>query len=350
MLDYKINAILDKDLKYIVKNDRGLLQKFKNKNILVTGATGLVARVLIYVLIYANNTLKLSLNIYAVIRNKEKAKRQYKSFLDCPELHFVVQDIKDEFVLDCKVDYIFHAAAVTDSKTLIKVPVEAFQSQILGMINILQLAKKNQSRVVYFSSMEIYGQPYKGNGRTTEEELGYVNPLVIRNGYPESKRSNEFLSAAYAKEYGVSVVNARLAQTFGPGVDIDDSRVFAQFIRSAMKKESLILHTNGESVGNYCYLRDTIQAIIKLCFEGHSGESYNVVNESTTVSIKEMAELVAKKFGNGKVIIQIPNENMGYAPKVDLRLSGKKLQRLGWQPTVGLKDMFERTIESLDGA
>ena len=147
-------------------------------------------------------------------------------------------------------------------------------------------------------------------------------------------------------EQKLKVVSARLAQTFGPGVANTDNRVFAQFIRSAIAKEDIVLHTDGSSMGNYCYLPDVIKALLLLAVEGKSGEAYNIVNEVTNVSIKQMATLVATEFGNGKVIIDIPDEDMGYAPKVNLHLSGEKLRRLGWHSDFDLKQMFTRTIDS----
>lgn len=348
MTSTNFSKLLREDINYIVQHNKNILEEFTGKNILITGSTGLIARILIYVLLFANDYLHLGLNIYAVARNKQKANKLYTLFLNNSALHFVFQDIKEPYRLDTQIDYIFHAAAVTDSQNLIENPVESFEAQILGMINVLNLARDNSSRVVYFSSMEIYGQPFGSNHMTFEKDLGYVNPLIIRNGYPESKRSNEFLAAAFADEYGIQVVNARLAQTFGPGIDSQDSRVFAQFIRSALQKNTLILHTDGTSVGNYCYLRDTIEALLLLAQAGHSGEAYNIVNEETSVTIKQMAEMVSKEFGNGKVKIDIPDRNMGYAPKVNLHLSSQKLRSLGWHPTLGLKEMFSRTIRSIE--
>lgn len=337
--------MLDEDIKTTIKNNEVLLENFRNKSVLITGVTGLIAHVLVLTFLEANKQLDLNISIVGLARNKEKCERLFEDFLNNDDLTFLYQDIKDEIDISKKIDFIFHAAAVTNSKILIQKPIEAFEIQVLGNLNILHFAESVGARVLYLSSMEIYGQPFTEE-MSTEDKLGFVDPLVVRNGYPEAKRANEFLSKAFSEEKNVFAVNARLAQTFGPGVQSDDSRVFAQFIRSAIKKEDLVLHTDGSSLGNYCYLRDVIEALLLLIIKGNSGEAYNIVNEETNVSIKEMAELVSKEFGNGKVRIIIPEESMGYAPKVALHLSSTKIRKLGWQPTYGLKKMFARTITS----
>lgn len=340
-----MNKILLEDIEYTVSHNKQLLENFRDKNILVTGATGLIGHILIMTLIQASQDLNLSLHIFALARNKNKAKDIFAELYHSKSLTFVYQDIKEPINVNASVDYIFHTAAITDSKTLINYPIESFETQVLGTLNVLNFAVKNKAKVLYLSSMEIYGQT-SVIGRATEKDLGYVDPLIVRNGYPEAKRASEFLGKAFSTERDLFVVNARLAQTFGAGTSKNDTRVFAQFIRSAMKKEDIVLHTDGSSYGNYTYLRDTIEALILLILKGKSGESYNVTNEKANLTIKEMAELVSDNFGNGVVTIDIPKESMGYAAKTQLHLSGEKLEALGWKPTYGLKEMFARTIAS----
>lgn len=340
-----LSRSLKEDINYTITNNAHLLDKFKDSHILITGATGLVARILAITLLEANTTNELNLHLFLVVRNRDKAVQIYHKWLEAGSVSLIVQDVRSEIKCRDKMDFIFHAAAVTNSQALISYPIEAFETQILGMENVLNLVNRDNARLLYFSSMEIYGRPFV-KGTTYEKDLGYVDPLVVRSGYPEAKRSCEFLGRAWVHEKGAFVVNARLAQTFGPGVQIQDDRVFVQFIKSAMRNEDLVLHTDGLSLGNYCYLRDTVEALLLLIVNGENGNSYNVVNESTNISIKGMAELVSNEFGNGKVIVNIPNTSMGYAPEVNLHLGGKKIRKLGWKPTYDLKEMFARTINS----
>ena len=114
--------------------------------------------------------------------------------------------------------------------------------------------------------MEVYGQPEKSE--VTEKDLGYIDLMNPRSSYPESKRFSESLCTAYYNQYGVAVKIARLARTFGGGVSKDDTRVFAQFGRSAMNYEDIILHTTGSSVGNYCDISDAIRGLFTILHEG----------------------------------------------------------------------------------
>lgn len=199
--------------------------------------------------------------------------------------------------------------------------------------------------------MEVYGQPLSSK-KITEDDLGELSLTNIRSGYPESKRLCENLCAAYADEYELNVSSARLAQTFGAGLLPSENRVFAQFARSIINEEDIVLHTLGNSEGNYIYTSDMIKAIFTLLLYGERGQAYNVTNEQNHMTIKQMAELVVKNFGNKNlhVKIDIPEENMGYAPDVKMWLSSEKLRSLAngiWSPTVGLTEMYNRLINYL---
>jgi nucleoside-diphosphate-sugar epimerase len=195
--------------------------------------------------------------------------------------------------------------------------------------------------------MEIYGQP-KTEGKTAEKDLGYVDIGTVRSCYPEGKRMCECLCTAYAAQHGVNVKSARLAQTFGAGVLPTENRVFAQFARSAVKGEDIVLHTTGESEGNYVYTADAIRAILLLLLRGEAGEAYNIANEESHITIRAMAELVAKEIADDRirVVIDIPqdSESLGYAPPVKMWLDAGKMKKLGWEPSVGLTDAYRRMI------
>ena len=297
-------------------------------------------------LVSCTKKIGLNVRVYALIRNKQKADKIFANYLK-ESLVYVIADLKkDRLNINDNVDYIIHAAAVTSSKLLIEHPVDALEIAINGTEKILKLAEeKNVESMVYISSMEVYGQPTK-SGKVKENELGYIDLTNPRSGYPESKRLCESLCTAYASQYNLNVRVARLAQTFGAGVLPGENRVFAQFARSIIKGENIVLHTEGNSEGNYVYISDAIGAILFLLLSGKKGQAYNVVNEDSHMSIKQMADLVINNFGSGdqKVVIDIPNKNMGYAPEVHMQLSGQKLIELGWAPSIDLNASYERLI------
>lgn len=342
--------ILFEDFDNVIK-ETPALDKFNSKSILITGATGLVGSMLTRFFLYCNEKMNLNIQVYALIRNEQKASDIFKNYSQ-KKLHFVVADLKKcSIEIKGNIDYVVHAAAITNSKLLIESPVDALETAINGTENILKIAnEKNVQSMVYLSSMEVYGQP-DSSQKITEDKLGHIDLTNPRSGYPESKRLCETLCTAYACQYNLNVKIARLAQTFGAGVLPGENRVFAQFARSIVNGENIILHTEGNSEGNYVYISDAISAILFLLLNGEKGEAYNVTNEQNHMSIKQMANLVVNNFGSSdqRVIIDIPNKNMGYAPEVHMHLSGEKLMGLGWKPSYNLVDSYDRLIKWIKG-
>ncbi len=195
--------------------------------------------------------------------------------------------------------------------------------------------------------MEVYGSvENKGMYRSAEEDAsdGKVEILATRSSYPLGKRMAENICYSYFVEYGVPVKIVRLAQTFGRGVKENDNRVFAQFFKSSMERKDIVLHTKGDSVGNYCGIDDSLDGILTVLYKGKSGEAYNVVNEENTMTILEMAKIASDAVSGGasNIVFDISENNLyGYAKKTELRLSSDKLRSLGWTPKQSLADMYK---------
>ena len=236
--------VLSEDFQRIAES--GLpFDEFRGCSFLITGATGLIGSLLVRTLLYCNRVQGLNLKVYAVVRDVEKAGKIFGERDEA--LEYVVCDLaKDDIACPGDCDYIIHAAAVTTSRLMVSDPVGTIRTSIDGTEKLLKLAvNKSAKAFVYISSMEIYGQPMT-EGRTTEKELGYIDISSVRSCYPESKRMCECLCNAYAAQYGLNVKSARLAQTFGAGILPTENRVFAQFARSAISGDDIVLHTTGE--------------------------------------------------------------------------------------------------------
>jgi nucleoside-diphosphate-sugar epimerase len=226
-------------------------------------------------------------------------------------------------------------------------PADVIETAADGTHRILELARERNSRsLVYLSSMEAYGQTKKRT--VTEKDLGHLDLTAPRSSYPGSKRFCELLCHAHFTQYGTPVKTARLAQTFGAGTPIDDTRVFAQFALSVIENRDIVLHTQGNSRGNYCYLADTARGLLTILLKGKDGETYNVANPAASVTVREMAERAANAIAGKKVsvTVDIPEniQQYGYAPDTGYTLSVKKLAALGWAPRCGLDEMFKRMI------
>ena len=339
-----MNKVLLNDLHSIYEDKNIDWSKFENKRILITGATGLIGLNLVNAFLFFNENTSNPCTIIACVRSKEKA---IHLFGENEHIEYIVQDITELLDIDC--DYIVHAASATSSMDFMYKPVEVIDTALKGTSNILNLAKKyNVEKVVYLSSMEIYGHPEKGHEVLEHEVAGFDvhNP---RNCYPISKIMCESLLVSMASEYDVNACILRLTQTFGYGVTYNDGRVFAQFMRSAMEKKDIVLKTKGETERCYLYTADAVRAILILLLKGKKGEAYTGANPETYCSIAEMAEVVCHDIAKDeiKVIFELDDiTKYGYASTLYMKLNVDKLKALGWKPSVSLTDMFNRMIES----
>lgn len=341
------NEVYKNSLNSILDDQNIEWEKFKNRTILITGATGLIGVNLVNALLYVNEILNINCRILALVRNTEKAKEKF-STQKTDNLVFINGDILEKISCDEKIDYIIHAASQTASRKFVEEPINTIDVALRGTKNVLELAKKNNIlSMVFLSTMEVYGRP-QNDEKISETHSTDLDTTEIRNCYPISKRMCENLCVCY----GVNAKIARLTQTFGPGVSYDDERVFAQFARCAIKKEDIVLHTKGETKRSYLYTADAVRAIFTILLKGASGQAYNVANEETYCSIYEMAQLVANECTGGKIKVRCELEEniekLGYAPTLCMNLSVDKLKKLGWKPEYDLVSMYNNMINALE--
>lgn len=337
------NKTRQKDIEEIANSS--IIDYFKNKTVLITGASGLIGSEIALAFLCANRLKSLNTKVIALVRSKEKALSVFADIENNKNFEFIVQDIQNPISYNGDVDYIIHAASETASLFFAENPVETILTAIEGTKNILELAKKkNIKSMVYLSSIEVYGK-YTSEILVNEDEYGYINPLSPRSCYPESKRLCENLCVAYSSEYNVPVKTARLTQTFGAGVVASDNRIFAQFAKSAIQKTDIVLHTKGESKKSYCDIKDTATGILTILINGKDAEAYNIANPDNYISIKEMAEMIAKTYKIDVKHSENP-QNKIYPPDSKINLDITKIKNLGWNPTTNLEEMFKKLIGS----
>ena len=159
-----------------------------------------------------------------------------------------------------------------------------------------------------------------------------MNPTLPRSCYPSSKRAAETLCASYAVEYGADVVIARPCHIYGPYFTEQDNRVYAQFIRNVVRNEDIVMKSTGEQFRSWCYVVDCASALLYILLKGERGQAYNIADESSIISIKELAEMVAE-IGNKKVIMDLPTdvERKGFNVVTKSVFSTTKIRSLGWK-------------------
>ena len=324
--------------------------ELNGKHVLITGATGLIGRTLVDALLYHNDMCAGKVHVAALVRDASRAETLFARQLQSGCLLEFIEGSVESFPAPAgPVEYIIHCAAPTDSGYFVEHPVDTVRTIVKGTENILELARCKQAEgMVFLSSMEVYGE-VRTRDKRGEADLGTIDLLSPRSSYPEGKRLAETLCCCYASQYQVPVTVARLAQTFGPGVDLaSDRRVFAYMARCALAGEDICLKTSGGKENMYLYTADAVSAVLLLLLRGERVTAYNVANEDTYCSVRDMGLLIADTLGGGRtrVLANVGGDTTLYRPEGYLNLDTSRLCALGWQPSAGLEEMVRRMVES----
>lgn len=345
------SSILAEDLQQICSNEYIPWEKLYGQTILVTGATGLIGGNLVDALLWANRQRQLGLTVIALVRNKEAAVVRFTQHGQMDQALLLLEgDVCLLPDIPLPVDYIIHGASPTASAYFAQHPLETVRTSVLGTWNLLEFAKEKHAKgFLYLSSMEVYGA-HKSDEAIDEQGCAAIDTMAVRSCYPEAKRLCENLCAGCFFEYGLPTEVIRLAQTFGPGVAVNDQRVFMQFTRAALKKENILLRTDGSSKRSCLYTADAVSAILTVLLCGKPGEAYNAANPDTYCSILEMGEMVARELANQEIEVKIQADEQSrliFPPSHRVKLNVEKLYGLGWRPTYSLREMFMRMFKDL---
>lgn len=344
-----MNKIIEYDMDEIL-NSCTLIDEFKDKTILITGATGLIARNLTYFFLRMNEKYNTNTKVLALVRNLDKAKKAFKDYENDSNLVFINQDVCEPIKYDGDVDYIFHAAGSASATAIKNNPVGIIKANTLGTINVLEFVReKNVKKVVFPSTREIYGK-VDGIDEISESDFGVIDSLNSRNCYPESKRLAEALFKSYNVQYGVPFNILRIAHTYGPCMEINnDGRVMSDFIGAVVNNQNIVLNSDGSAVRSFCYVSDTIRAITNVMINGKDGEAYNLSNETEPHMIRDVAQMLVDYYPEKGLKVEFTNPTdeikKGYVNYKIVKLDNSKLHNLGWDPKVELSDGLRRTVD-----
>ena len=346
----------ERDIKIILNNPIDW-ELFRDRTVLVTGATGRLGMYLVEAISKANIDWNLNITILALARSREKLQKVFGRSLLLPYIHALVQDITEPIVWEGDIHYIFHPAGLASPQDFTNHPVDTLWGHVQGTRNVLELAREKKSqKVMYVSTVEIYGEWRKQEG-IREEDMGVLRCDNARACYPEAKRLCETMLATYKAQYSIPYVGVRLCHTFGPGIALDDGRAFSEFIRNVLRGEDIVLQTEGLAVRTYTYVADAIGAML-LAFTKGKDSYYNIANLDNLISIRDLAELIAGLDAAGKVRVRYAGQIIGmeqgnpsgrelkYLPFKLGIMNVDKIMELGWHPQVGLEDAFRYTMES----
>lgn len=321
---------------------------FRNKTVLVTGATGRLGMYIVGTISKANIDWNLNIVIIAMARSEKKLKEVFGKSLELPYMYTIVQDITEPIIWEGNIHFIFHTAGMASPKDFTESPVDTLWGHVQGTHNILELAReKNTEKILYVSTVEIYGE-WKSEVGVKETDVGPMRCDNARACYPEAKRLCETMLAAYEMQYGIQYIGIRLCHTFGPGISLYDGRAFSQFIDDAINSRDIVLQTDGSAVRTYTYVADAIGAAM-LAFTKGKEHFYNVANLDNLISIRDLAELIARLDikKKSKVVYASDGEgNFKYLPFKLGIMDTTKIRELGWRPRVGLEEAFRYTFDS----
>ena len=322
-------------------------EKFQNKSILLSGATGLLGSFLVDVLMQ-KNVYGLNCTVYALGRSQQKAEKRFSKWFGNNHLVFLPCDVNLPLieVPVATVDYVLHLASNTHPMQYSIDPIGTITTNIIGLQNMLDFAfSHNARRFAYASSNEVYGENRGDIDLFHESYCGYINSNTLRAGYPESKRCGEALCQAYKAQKGLDVVIPRFTRSYGPTMQLSDTKAISQFILNAINNIDIVLKSSGTQNYSYTYMADAVFGLLTIVLNGENGEAYNIADEKSNITLRELAEVIAREAGT-KVILDTPSsvEAAGYSKATKALLDGKKLKDLGWKPFYSIKTGLPRTI------
>jgi nucleoside-diphosphate-sugar epimerase len=343
IIKYDIHTILAENIDW---------NYLSGKTMLVTGANGFIPSYLIYTLVDLNITRYLHnpISIIALVRNKDKATKKFFPIMGESYFRLLVVDVSEVVHITQKIDIIIHAASQASPKYYGIDPVGTLKANTLGTVNMLDIAHNNGTeKFIYISSGEVYGVLDGSVSVIPETYTGNVDITNVRSCYAESKRMGETMCVCWSYQYGFHVNMLRLAHIYGPGVELDDGRVFGDFVRNVLNNEDILLHSDGKARRSFVYITDMIAALFRILFQGENRQAYNVAADSET-EIFELARLLCDLYPEKALAVKFaPNEmTSGYIRSASMgaALSTNKLKHLDWRQKVDMRDGFYRMIES----
>ncbi len=300
--------------------------------ILVTGGAGFLGSHLCDCLVAAGAEVICLDNFFT------GSKRNVAHLLGNPRFELLRHDLVQPVMLE--TDQIYNLACPASPVHYQFNPVKTVKTNVMGTINMLGLAKRVRARILQASTSEVYGDPKQHP--QSESYWGHVNPIGVRSCYDEGKRVAETLMMDYHRQNGVDIRIARIFNTYGPRMAVNDGRVVSNFIVQALCNQPITIYGDGSQTRSFCYVSDLIEGLWRLMnTEGLTGP-VNLGNPAE-FTIRELAELVVELTGSRSRIVTRPlPQDDPVQRQPDITLAREKL---GWTPSVPLRDGLAPTIE-----
>lgn len=302
------------------------------KRILVTGGAGFIGSHLCQRLLDENNDVICLDNFFT------GSKDNIRKFIGDNHFELVRHDVTKEYFAE--VDQIYNLACPASPPHYQYDAVKTIKTSVLGIINMLDLARECKATILQASTSEVYGDP-KVHPQT-EDYWGNVNPIGKRSCYDEGKRCAETLMTDYNRQYGTKIKIVRIFNTYGANMLSDDGRVVSNFIVQALKNEDITIYGDGKQTRSFCYVSDLVEGLIRMMNTPAFAGPVNLGNPSER-TILNLAELIIKKIGSkSKIVFHPLPADDPIKRKPDITLANEKLN---WNPIISIEDGLDLTIE-----
>lgn len=325
----------------------------EGKTVLITGAYGMLASYVTYMLIYLNEYQGMHIQMIVLVRSLEKCLKRFSGYTDKKYFHIMTDSLYTELNWAGDIHYMIHAASLASPQYYKVCPIDVLLPNTLGTYHLLQLAVEKKVRgYLLFSSAEIYGA-VRNEGGITENTYGPLDPLDIHNCYSESKRMAETMCKAFHHQKGIPVKIVRIWHTYAPTMDIDsDKRVFSSFVHDMVNHHDIRMKSDGSAKRSFCYIADAVAAFFLVLLKGTAGEAYNVCNPESFHSIAELAEILKdiSPWPDCKIVREPgPDSNSAVvnASANDILPDSGKLEDLGWKTKYDVRAGFRRVLDAL---
>lgn len=302
--------------------------------ILVTGGAGFIGSHLCKKLIDEGDSVVCVDNLFTGSISNIENLLNNKNFV------FIEHDVTVAFDVD-GVDQIYNLACPASPVHYQNNPVKTIETNILGAINVLNIAKKNKARILQASTSEIYGDPITHPQK--ENYWGNVNPIGPRACYDEGKRAAETLFFDYHRQYGVDIKVVRIFNTYGPNMQKNDGRVISNFIVQAINNLDITIYGDGNQTRSFCYVDDLVEAVVKFMNTPLDITGPINLGNPSEITINELAKLIISLVNTNSEIVNLDvQEDDPKKRKPDISLANKILE---WKPKTSLEEGLKKTIE-----